>query len=377
MNYNQIEADSRMDACKAFMVSCRFDVVVKPNHLVINVVNTNKKPCIRLLRLYWPFCRCSAAFAALIVSLSLLLSGCASVFKPVQLEIQPYASENQNNRVRFVVLHYTVGNFAQSLQALTQKSAKPVSSHYLIPESFDNSYGDKPLRVYQLVAESERAWHAGESAFEDRQNLNDQSIGIELVNRGYCVSQTATQQQTEEQQTAQQRTEKQYAEQTQSSQAQLCLTPDFDPAQMQLLALLLKDIVKRYPDISPTRILAHSDIAPTKKQDPGARFPWQWLAQQGIGAWYDEQTVQFYYQQPVLNNNIRLLQQALKIYGYAIEITGEHDSQSKLYLSAFQRHFVPEQITGQPDDKSIAVLSALLAKYRPVEFQLLLRQQLR
>lgn len=336
------------------------------------MAETDKKRVLTLLkaqqhrRLFWR----SAAASALLF----MLAACSSVLrpvavKPVQLEIQPYASQNQNNRIRFIVLHYTAGNFAQSLQILTKKSDTPVSSHYLIPESFDASYRDKQLKVYQLVAESERAWHAGESAFEDRQNLNDQSIGIELVNRGYCLSPEETPQQ--------QQTEKQHTKRTQSPQAQLCLTPDFDPAQMQLLALLLKDILKRYPDISPTRILAHSDIAPAKKQDPGARFPWQWLAQQGIGAWYDETTVQLYYQQPVLHNNIRLLQQGLKLYGYAIKVTGEHDAQSQLYLGAFQRHFVPEQITGQPDDKSIAVLSALLAKYRPAEFRLLLRQGLR
>lgn len=321
------------------------------------MLETDRKRSTTLYRLNWLFCRRPTCLVVPALLLGLLLSGCAKPLQPVQLKIESYASENQNNRVRFIVLHYTAGNFAQSLQILTTKSDKPVSSHYLIPESFDDSYGAKNLVVYQLVAESERAWHAGESAFEDRQNLNDQSIGIELVNRGHCLS-----------------AEQQHNTKQQNSQAALCLTPDFDPAQMQLLALLLQDILKRYPDISPTRILAHSDIAPAKKQDPGARFPWQWLAQQGIGAWYDETTVQLYYQQPVLHNNIRLLQQALKLYGYAIEVTGEHDAQSQLYLGAFQRHFVPEQISGQPDDKSVAVLSALLAKYRPLQFRQLLQQ---
>lgn len=342
---------------------------------------TDTKSVLRLVKAHQH--RCWFWRPAVASALLFLLAACSTLFqpdavKPVQLHIKPYASANQNNRIRFIVLHYTAGDFARSLQVLTQKSANPVSSHYLIPESFDASYGDKKLQVYQLVAESERAWHAGESAFEDRQNLNDQSIGIELVNRGHCVSQTETaQQQLTENQPAEQQTEQQKEQHTATQRlaaAQLCLTPDFDPAQMQLLALLLKDILKRYPDISPTRILAHSDIAPAKKQDPGARFPWQWLAQQGIGAWYDEKTVQLYYHQPVLHHNIRLLQQALKLYGYAIEVTGEHDAQSQLYLAAFQRHFVPEQISGQPDDKSVAVLSALLAKYRPAEFQLLLRQ---
>lgn len=301
--------------------------------------------------------RVRALFCKLMLCCPLvLLYGCTSTLQPVQLAITSYPSENHNQRVRFVVLHYTAGNWQQSLQILTQKSARPVSSHYLLPESFDDTYPEQELKVYQLVAESDRAWHAGESAFEDRQNLNDQSIGIELVNTGHCDQPIA-------------------ATTTDTVRPALCLTPDFDPAQMQLLALLLKDIVKRYPDISPTRILAHSDIAPAKKQDPGPRFPWQWLARQGIGAWYDNQTVRQYYQQPVLTGGIIQLQQALRLYGYAIAVTGEHDEQSKLYFSAFQRHFVPEHVTGEMDDKSIAVLSALLAKYRPEQFRQLLQQR--
>ncbi|WP_333798076.1 N-acetylmuramoyl-L-alanine amidase [Rheinheimera sp.] len=299
--------------------------------------------------------RVRALWYLLLCSLGTLLQGCATTLSPVQLDISEHPSENQNQRVRFVVLHYTAGNWQQSFDILTQKSARPVSSHYLIPESFDNTYPEQKLKVYQLVPESARAWHAGESAFEDRQNLNDQSIGIELVNTGHCdhpIKATATS----------------------KARPALCLTPDFDPQQMQLLALLLKDILKRYPDISPSRVLAHSDIAPAKKQDPGPRFPWQWLASQGIGAWYDNHTVRQYYQQPVLTGGITQLQQALRLYGYAIQVTGQHDDQSRLYFSAFQRHFVPEQISGEADDKSIAVLSALLAKYRPDAFLQLIQQ---
>lgn len=288
-------------------------------------------------------------------TLLIMLSGCASALQPVKMTITPYPSENHNQRVRFVVLHYTAGNWQQSLQILTQKSAQPVSSHYLLPESFDETYPEQQLRVYQLVAETERAWHAGESAFEDRQNLNDQSIGIELVNRGYCDKATT--------------------QPAADAHAPLCLSADFDPQQMQLLALLLKDILKRYPEISPTRVLAHSDIAVGHKQDPGPRFPWQWLARQGIGAWYDNDTVRYYHQQPVLSGNITQLQQALKLYGYAVTVSGVHDAQSQSYLSAFQRHFVPEHITGAADDKTIAVLSALLAKYRPEQFRHLLQQR--
>lgn len=294
-----------------------------------------------------------------IVSLFLLLSltACADPRHMVQANPQDhpdalyYPSANQNHRVRFVILHYTAGNWQQSLQVLTQPSHRPVSSHYLIPESQDTSYpaGDA-LKVYQLVPEQQRAWHAGHSKWQDRQNLNDQSIGIELVNQAHCEGISAPQ--------------------TTPPEPELCITPDFDPAQMLLLADLLQGILKRYPDITPDRVLAHSDVAPEQKQDPGPRFPWQWLASRGIGAWYEAAQLTFYWQQPLLDaERISQWQQALKSYGYGIAVSGTLDPQSRLHLLAFQRHFVPEQMDGLPNRKTLAVLTALLAKYRASALQ--------
>jgi len=121
----------------------------------------------------------------------------------------------------------------------------------------------------------------------------------------------------------------------------------------------------RHPEITPTRVLGHSDIVPERKQDPGSRFPWQWLARQGIGAWFDDQTVLKYWQQLPEQTPVRMVQHALKQYGYGIEITGEHDRQTQLYLMAFQRHFVPDQVHGNADRKTVAILFALLEKYFP------------
>ena len=87
---------------------------------------------------------------------------------------------NYNSRVRFLVIHYTSSNWQRSLELLTLPEHE-VSSHYLIPESFDETYNEQDLVVYQLVSENDRAWHAGKSQWEDRENINDQSIGIELV----------------------------------------------------------------------------------------------------------------------------------------------------------------------------------------------------
>lgn len=251
---------------------------------------------------------------------------------------QQHQSQNQNQRIRMVVLHYTTGDWAQSLQVLTTPSENPVSAHYLIPERLDASYpATEPLKVYQLVSEQQRAWHAGMSIWQGQQSLNDQSIGIELVNRSRCVNEGAP----------------------------LCFTPDFDPAQLELLAKLLQDILARHPEIKPTHIVGHSDISPQRKQDPGPRFPWQWLARQGIGAWYDESTVEKYWQQLPAQVPISTTQQALRAYGYGIEVTGEFDEQTQLYLKAFQQHFVPDSVSGSADRKTLAILFALLEKYQP------------
>lgn len=277
----------------------------------------------------------------------LLLAGGCSQTPYLQVD-QQYQSENRNDRVRFVVIHYTAGNWQQSLNILTKPSKRPVSAHYLIPQSADPSYpSDQPLKVYQLVPEHQRAWHAGGSQWEDRSGLNDHSIGIELVNESWCEKRPNQLQ----------------------PEAELCVVADFDPAQLQLLLGLLKDILARNPDITPTRVLGHSDIVPHRKQDPGSRFPWQWFAANGVGAWYDATAMQRYWQQLAVLPDIKTVQRALQLYGYGIRVTGEHDVQSRAYLLAFQRHFVPEQLTGELDLKTVAVLWALLEKYFPKALQ--------
>lgn len=296
-----------------------------------------------MARLAWPHFR-QHWTRSLAVAITLLLQSCSQT-GPVPINTE-HQSQNRNERVRLLVLHYTAINWQQSLKALTQPGATAVSAHYLIPESFDPTYPtDKALQVYQLVPESQRAWHAGASRWEDRLALNDQSIGIELVNLGWCYQRDLPL--------------------TQPGNNELCLTPDFDPAQLQLLATLIKDILARNPEISPTRVVAHSDIAPSRKQDPGPRFPWQWLARQGIGAWYDNPVLLKYWQGITVLPEAGLVQRALQRYGYGIAITGVWDEQSREVLTAFQRHFVPNRVTGEADIETVAVLWALLEKYFP------------
>lgn len=285
-------------------------------------------------------------FSGLLVTAVFLLSSCAS-----SLPIKSLPSQNYSERIKFLVMHYTAIDYEKSVAALVDKGH--VSSHYLIPQTNDETYTENELSIYQLVPESQRAWHAGKSYWQGRTELNDQSIGIEIVNVPQCRKLASTEGNTR-------------AKIPESNDSKLCTFPDFDPKQVELIIKLSKDILQRNPDISPTKIVGHSDITPTRKNDPGPRFPWQQLYQAGIGAWYETDTVDKYWQifeQEKANTG--LIQAALKSYGYGVVETGELDAQTFDTLSAFQMHFVPWQVTGKADTKTVATLFALLEKYFP------------
>ncbi len=304
------------------------------------------------------------AAAALLVA----LPGCADRVR--------VASENYNSRISVVVIHHTAENFADSLGILTKRSANPVSSHYLIPEPDDPTYGRGKLEVYELVPERYRAWHAGDSYWGGRTALNDQSIGIELVNRTHCHAGAPIDQAIATQVAG--TTASAPIDETTAipdlSPDTLCFYPDFADGQIELLADLLADILERYPNIKPTQIVGHSDIAPDRKIDPGPRFPWQRLYRLGFGAWYDDATVIRYWErfrrQPLPLRNVQL---ALKAYGYGIEVTGQLDVQTRNVLRAFQMHFRPSETYGRVTTETVATLFALIEKYYPEQLDELLR----
>lgn len=262
--------------------------------------------------------------------------------------LQTTDSANQNSRVSIIVIHHTTADFGDSLHILTQPSNYPVSSHYLIPEPGDPTYGKTKLKTFQLVDESRRAWHAGTSYWAGKSGLNDQSIGIELVNRTWCHAST------------------EWVDPDSGRPDRLCFYPDFADGQIELLVELLDEILERHPDVRPTHIIGHSDIAPGRKIDPGPRFPWQRLAALGYGAWYDDATVIRYWEkfraEPLPLPNV---QKALAAYGYKIDVTGEYDEQTRNVLRAFQLHFRPWEVTSEVTRESTATLFALLDKYYP------------
>lgn len=269
--------------------------------------------------------------------LAVMLSGCAT--HPTDIEARKdyfanhaFKATSQNERVRFLVMHYTALDDYHSLKTLTKNL---VSAHYLVPKE-PQLIQDKPV-VFELVDENKRAWHAGVSSWNGRTNLNDTSIGIEIVNPGY----------------------------TDSLLGRRTWYP-FNENQIVAVAAIAKDIIQRY-QISPDNVLGHSDIAPLRKQDPGKLFPWERLATMGIGAWPDKSTVSKYLadRSPDSPAEVNTIQTLLKQYGYdQIPQNGILDEETRKTLSAFQMHFRPADISGNADAETEAIARALLEKYR-------------
>ncbi|WP_428103157.1 N-acetylmuramoyl-L-alanine amidase [Candidatus Rariloculus sp.] len=266
-------------------------------------------------------------------------------------------SETQSSRIDYLVIHFTSADYAESMRVLTQRTERPVSSHYLVPERGDPTYPRQRLRVHRLVDENRRAWHAGQSYWRGEEALNGSSIGIEIVNQSGCMATDPG----SEPGTPQDR----------------CQFHDFDAEQIDLVIELALDILDRHPRIDPVDVVGHADIASNRRLDPGPTFPWRTLYENGIGAWYDDETVagyreRFEAEQP----DLVLLQRGLNAYGYDIEDTGEYDRQTRVVLRAFQMHFRPSDWSAQPDAETAAIVFALLEKYRPAALAVLQQSSL-
>jgi N-acetylmuramoyl-L-alanine amidase len=240
-----------------------------------------------------------------------------------------HTAQYQDTRIRFLVMHYTEIDEKQSLDVLTHEQ---VSAHYVIPDHPKEKNGE-PI-IWQLVPESQRAWHAGLSSWQGTTELNAASIGIENVNLGPID-------------TPQGRTWQPYP-----------------PEQVNAMIRLAKDIVTRY-NIPPTRVVGHSDIAPQRKIDPGPLFPWKQLYDAGVGAWPDDATVakELAGRDPHAPTDVRALQQKLARYGYEVATDGVLNDSTRRVFAAFQMHFRPADYSGNPDAQTDAIAQALLDKY--------------
>ncbi len=216
-----------------------------------------------------------------------------------------------------LLMHYTgMEDAVRACEWLCSDHSR-VSCHYLV---------DEAGVVTQMVSEDMRAWHAGVSSWAAVSDINSHSIGIEVQNAGHSGG-----------------------------------YPDFPGVQMQSVAALACDIVGRWK-INARRVLAHSDVAPGRKADPGEKFDWAMLHRVGVGHWVE----------PALpmagqafglgmeGDGVFRLQQCLGAYGYGIDVTGTFDLRTKQVVEAFQRHFRPALVDGKADRSTIDTLQRLL-----------------
>ena len=209
--------------------------------------------------------------------------------------------------IKFVIIHYTgMQSEIESINKLKNPKAK-VSCHYLI-----NRRG----AIVQMVKDKNIAWHAGKSKWKSFNDLNNNSLGIELVNKGHEFG-----------------------------------YQNFSNKQIESLIRLCKKIKKKYL-IKKENFLGHSDIAPLRKVDPGEKFPWKRLSAHKLGRWYKEKYVRIDFNK----KKIRLLFfKNLKKIGYRYFSVKRKSSKDKKIIRCFQQRYMPNNVTGKIDKKTFEI----------------------
>jgi N-acetylmuramoyl-L-alanine amidase len=248
------------------------------------------------------------------------MSGFAADHSGAEVRVSPnFGQRRDGKRADSIILHYTGMETGAAAEAWLCNPASEVSSHYLVHEDG---------RIVQMVREADRAWHAGVGSWQGETDMNSRSVGIEIVNPGHLLGYT-----------------------------------EFGDSQTEAVIGLCRGISLRH-GIAPERVLAHSDIAPARKIDPGEKFPWRQLAAAGIGHFVEPIPVRKgeFPAAPDRSATAEELQSMLAIYGYGIEISGVFDDMTRLVVTAFQRHFRPARVDGIADSSTVETLRRLLAK---------------
>ncbi|ESY19839.1 MULTISPECIES: N-acetylmuramoyl-L-alanine amidase [unclassified Mesorhizobium] len=241
-----------------------------------------------------------------------------------EVRVSPnFGPRRETLRPDMIVLHYTGMATGAAAEAWLCDPASEVSSHYLVHEDG---------RIIQMVRESDRAWHAGASSWFGRRDINSCSVGIEIVNPGHSLGYSA-----------------------------------FPKRQVEAVVGLCLGIIERH-SIAAQRVLAHSDIAPGRKIDPGEKFPWKALFAAGVGHLVPAAPVR---RGAVLKAGdtgaeVEALQSMLALYGYGVEISGVFDRQTEIVVEAFQRHFRPRLVDGVADGSTSSTLQSLLTSLTSV-----------
>ncbi len=217
------------------------------------------------------------------------------------------------DHVDFVVLHYTGMASAKAAENWLCGQASDVSCHYLV---------DEEGGIVQMVDERERAWHAGVSWWRGESDLNSRSIGVEIQNPGHTLGYRP-----------------------------------FPRPQIEAVTALCLDIMARH-DLSPGAVLAHSDIAPGRKIDPGERFPWRTLARRGVGAWVSPTPIRRGDPEGPAAGDDEVTALLAGI-GFGVAVRGPSNPALSAVVAAFQRHWRPARIDGVADRSTVRTAQRL------------------
>ena len=231
----------------------------------------------------------------------------------IKLLNSPNYSRNSRPKksIKFIIIHYTgMQSEIESIKRLIHKNSK-VSCHYLI---------NRKGKIMQMVKENKIAWHAGVSRWKNIKNLNQNSIGIELVNKGHFFG-----------------------------------YENYSNLQINSLIKLCSKLKKKY-NIHKENFLGHSDIAPYRKIDPGEKFPWKKLSNYKLGKWYNLKK-----DEVSSDDKKKLFFKNLYKIGYRYFKVNKRVKSDKLIIKAFQRRYNPKKITGYIDLKTLKI-SQFLAK---------------
>jgi N-acetylmuramoyl-L-alanine amidase len=215
-----------------------------------------------------------------------------------------------------LLLHYTGMATGQAAQDWLCSPSSEVSCHYIVHEDG---------RIVQMVRETDRAWHAGRSWWRGRGDVNSRSIGIEIVNVGHEGG-----------------------------------LPPFPDRQIEAVIALSRGIIARH-GIAAELVLAHSDVAPGRKRDPGERFPWSGLAEEGVGIFVGPVPIRSgtALSEGDRGEEVEELQTLLATLGYQVPLHSLYDAETTKVVEAFQRHFRPSRVDGTADFSTRDTLAML------------------
>lgn len=234
------------------------------------------------------------------------------------------ADGSEGRRPDMLLLHYTgMADAGEALQRLCNPVAE-VSCHYFV---FENGH------VLQLVPEARRAWHAGRGHWAREEDINSCSIGIEIAHPGHDAADAL---------------------------------PPWPEVQINATLQLCRDICQRHA-IAPERVLAHSDIAPGRKRDPGETFDWRRFAEAGVGLWVEPAPIcgGRFLAKGDRGPPVEALQAMFAMFGYGLAIDGVYDEAMEAVVAAFQRHWRQAKVDGVADASTITTLRDLLRAAKP------------